>query len=588
LNGFCRPSTLVPPVVFWFTCQLAVAAIQITPRNPETVEQAILEAKRAGEHRIVIPPGTYRLSSHGRTAHLEFHHLSDIVIEAEGVEFVFTDQTRGGILFADCRNVRLSGATIRYQIPPFTQAVVESIEGGGSAYVVDTEAGYPTNLDDPKYFPSQPVAYIFDPRTRWWKPGAHDLYGTGIQRLGPARFRISWNRPQPAAPGDLVAFRGIGPHNVMLVNCASMQIVGVTIYNAPAFAIWESQGDGGNRYTVAVKRGYRPAGARTDPLLSSTADAFHSVEMRRGPTLDHCQFESMGDDGIAIHGIYSFVFEAQGARLVINHNSFRRGDPLRLVDPHGVPAGEAVVASVRPLPGFTNSRKSQRATLSDNTTGPFFELTLDHPVTAGFDYLAANPAAAGSGYIVRNTTIRNHRARGMLLKADRGLIEDNTVEGSTMGGIVITPEFWWNEAGYSRDVTIRRNTIRHVANAPEQLGAVVIAAVENTPVAGAGYEHIVLASNHFEDIDGVNLLITSARDVLVKDNLFLHAKRAAASVAGIEWGESPDSLIFVTEAAGVRFEGNLVKDLGLYGKELIHATPSAQIEGADSGLRVEK
>ena len=588
MNGCCWHRALPPSILLWLTCQLAIAAVQITPRNPETVEQAILEAFRAGEHRIVIPPGTYRLSPHGRTAHLEFHRLSDIAIEAEGVEFVFTDQTRGGILFTDCRNVRLSGATIRYQIPPFTQAVIESIEGGGAAYVVRIEAGYPTNLDDPKYFPSQPIAYLFDPRTRWWKPGAYDLYGTGIQRLGPARFRIPWNRPQPAAPGDLVAFRGAGPHNVMLVNCASMNIAGVSIYNAPAFAVWESQGDGGNRYTVAVKREPRPAGARTDPLLSSTADAFHSVEMRTGPTLEHCQFESMGDDGIAIHGIYSFVFEAQGARLVVNHNSFRTGDPLRLVDPHGIPAGEAVVESVRPLPDFTNSRKSQRATLSDNTAGPFFELTLDRPLEAGFDYLAANPAATGSGYIVRNSLIRNHRARGMLLKADRGVVEGNTVEGSTMGGIVVTPEFWWNEAGYSRNVTIRGNTIRHVAYAPEQLGAVVIAAIENTPVAGAGNEHIVLADNRFEDIDGVNLLITSARDVLIKDNLFLRAKHAEASVAGGAWGESPGSLIFVTEAAEVRFEGNLVKDLGPYGKELIHATPSAQIEGADSGLRLDK
>ena len=567
---------------------LALGATRITPLHPETVQQAILEAHRAGEHRIVIPPGTYRLSPHGRAAHLQFQGISDLAIQAVGVQFVFTDQTRRGIDFRDCRNVQLSGATIRYETPPFTQAVVESTDRGGASYIVQIEIGYPTNLDDPKYFPTLPIGYLFDSQTRWWKPGAYDLYGTGIKRLGPDRFQVDWNRSQPAASGDLVAFRGSGPHNITLVNCSRMQLNNVTIYNAGAFALLESQGDGDNRYAIAVKRGSRPRSARTDPLLSSTADAFHSVEMRRGPTLEHCEFESMGDDAIAIHGTYSFVFEARANRLVINHSGFRQGDPLRLFDRNGRPAGEAVVESIRSLDSFTSTRKSNRATLSDTTTGPFFEITLDRPLAADFDYLASNPAANGSGYVLRGNTIRNHRARGMLLKADRGLIEDNTIDGSTMGGIVLTPEFWWNEACYSRNVTIHHNTIRHVAYAPDQLGGVVIAAIEGAPLSGYGHQHIVLEDNRFENINGVNLLITSAAVVLVKDNVFIHAQYAQASVAGASWGEDAGALIFVTEAQPVRFENNVAEDLGPFQKELIHTAPGGRIEGTGPGIRITK
>ena len=574
-------------VALWLSSALAAGVTVITPFHPETVEQAILESYRAGEHHIVIPPGTYRLTPRGRSSHLELHDISDFAIDAVGVEFVFTDQTRGGIDFRNCRNVRLSGATIRYQTPPFTQGVVVSTSNGGATYVVQIEKGYPTNLDDARYFPAQPIAYLFDQKTRWWKPGTYDLYGTAIARLGQDRFRVDWNRAQPAAPGDLVAFRGSGSHNVTLVNCARMEITGVTIFNAASFAVWESQGDGGNRYTVAVKRGPRPLGARTDPLFSSTADAFHSVEMRRGPVLERCEFESMGDDGIAIHGIYSFVFEARGNTLVLNHNSFRPGDPLRLLDPHGRPVGEAVVATVRSLDRFTNTRKSGRISLADNTQGPFYEVKLDHPLMADFDYLASNPAAVGSGYVLRGNTIRNHRARGMLLKADNGLVEGNTIEGSTMGGIVLTPEFWWNEASYSSNVTIRHNTIRHVALAPDQLGAVVIAALETAPIAGCGHRNILLEDNRFEDLNGVNLLITSACDVLVKNNIFIHAQHARTSVAGATWGETPGALIFVTESQ-VRLEGNAVEDLGTYHQELMHATSSARVQEAAPRTRIKK
>src|SRR5262249_30228253 len=160
---------------------------------------------------------------------------------------------------------------------------------------------------------------------------------------------------------------------------AKITLDDVTIYNAGAFALWEVEGDGDNRYTIDVKRGPRPPGAHSDPLLSSTADAFHSVNVRKGPQLEHCYFESMGDDGIAIHGMFSFVFEGRGTTLVINKNSFRPGDPLRLFDSDGKPAGEAIVRSIHPLSDFRNTRKSRRESLTDNTEGPYFEVALDHP-----------------------------------------------------------------------------------------------------------------------------------------------------------------------------------------------------------------
>ncbi len=281
-----------------FACLLSsacgAAATRITPLHPETVQQAILEAYRGGEHRITIPPGTYRLSPGGRSAHLEFHDISDFAIDAAGVEFVFTDQTRGGIDFRDCRNVRFSGATIRYQTPPFTQAVVESTDRGGASYIVRIEKGYPANLDDPRYFPALPIAYLFDSLSRWWKPGAYDLYGTGIKRLGPNRFRVDWNRPQPAASGDLVAFRGAGPHNVTLVNCAQMEITGVTIYNAGAFAVWESQGDGGNRYTIASK-------ARPPPFIGPHGSAAF-LYRRRIPQCGNARRPNARTLRIRVHG----------------------------------------------------------------------------------------------------------------------------------------------------------------------------------------------------------------------------------------------------------------------------------------------
>jgi hypothetical protein len=310
----------------------------ITSDHPDSVQRGITEAYRTGQKRIVIPAGTYYIKPPSAGSHLQFHGMSDFEIDARDVHFVFTDQTRGGIEFLNCRSVRLRGASIRFETPPFTQAVVEGIAPDGAWYDVRVEKGYPTNFDDARYFPAQPIGYLFDSKTRWWKPGTYDLYGQAIKRLGTDRFRVFWNVPagprlHPVAVGDLMGFRGSGPHNVTIVTSTRVSLIGVTIYNAGSFAVWESGGDGDNHYSITVKRGPRPPEAVTDPLFSSTADAFHSTDVRKGPVLEQCYFEAMADDGIAIHGTYSLVLRAEGNKFVINHGNFRPGDPLRLFDP---------------------------------------------------------------------------------------------------------------------------------------------------------------------------------------------------------------------------------------------------------------
>jgi len=557
----------------------------------DALQQAILQSWRSGQKRFRIPPGTYWLPPTAEGPHLRFEHVSDFEIDATNVELVFTDRTRGGIEFNACRNVSLHGATIRYETPPFTQGVVEAIAPDGRWYDIRIDHGYPADFDDTRYFPAAPVGYLFNPETRQWKPGTFDLYGERIERLDAGRFRVHWTRPlgsdvHPAAVGDLIAFRGSGPHNITVTDSERIHLSDITIFNSPNFAILESGGEGDNHYTVEVRRGSPPPGAHTAPLLSSTADAFHSVNARKGPVLEGCHFESMADDGIAIHGTFAYVLQAKGGRLVISKGAFRPGDPIRLFDARDRPAGDAVVGSVRPLSAFSFQGKSQRDTLEDNTIGPYFEITIRPPLPAGFDFVAADPAAEGSGYILRGNTIRNHRARGMLLKADNGLIENNTVEGSTMGGIVITPEFWWNEASFSRHVLIRNNTIRRVAYAPAQLGGVIIAAVDPSPVAGCGHGDIRVEGNRLEDISGVNLLITSICRVVVRGNQFVNPQHALADAAGKSWGESPGALIVAAEAREVTFQNNLVRSLGAFNKVLLQIFPSARVAGEKRGLRV--
>ena len=195
---------------------------------------------------------------------------------------------------------------------------------------------------------------------------------------------------------------------------------------------------------------------------------FTAAECAKDPCLEHCTFEGMCDDGIAIHGSYVQVDHVEANKLIVgslsNRTYFQPGDPIRVYGPFGNLTGEATVREVQKRSDIVPPGPSTHR-LFKNRSLHYFMIQLDHAVPAGFDSLACDPSACGAGFVIRDNSIRNHRARGLLLKADDGLVEGNTIDGSTIAGIVLSPEFWWNEADYSHNVTVRHNTIRHTGYA---------------------------------------------------------------------------------------------------------------------------
>jgi hypothetical protein len=299
------------------TEQAAPIATQISPANPGSLQEGIESAFRAGQKKVVVPPGTYRLAHSGNRACLIFSELSDFEIDARGVTLLRTDPTRGGIEFNRCRNVTLRGATLLNETPPFTQGTLTGISPDGAWYEVRMDKGYPANFDDPRTGIAQPVGYLFDPKTRQWKAGAMDCFFGRVERLGPDLFRLFFKKPfepgtQPAVVGDWMAFRGKGGTDIHLGGCARMVVTNVTILNGGGFCVHEQGGEGGNYYSYQVTYGPKPSGATNEPLIACNADAFHSGGVRKGPTLENCLFEGMCDDGVPIHGSFALVMEGAG------------------------------------------------------------------------------------------------------------------------------------------------------------------------------------------------------------------------------------------------------------------------------------
>jgi len=551
--------------------------------DPGSLQRLLDDAVQSKKTSVVLPAGVYRMPPPSAPWCLLLRNARDLEIDATGVELVLVDRHKGALQFLRCANVRLRELSIRHETPPFTQGRIDAVDG--KALEVTIHDGYPADLDAPEHFASPLPGYAFDPKTRQWKAGATDLEISRVERLGERRFRLHLHHEVDRVEvGDLVAFRGRGLPDIHMAGCAGMSLEDIAIRHGSGFVVHEEGGDGGNRYRYRVTYGPTPEGASESPLLSCNADAFHSSGVRRGPTLEGCSFEGMGDDGIPIHGAYALMVDSN----VATDGVLRVGDPIRLFTPDGAPDAEAKVTALRRIE-FKPEAASRYKGFADLSKTRYVEVTTEPPLKAGFDWLASNPASIGSGYVIRNNVIRNHRARGILLKAENGLVEGNTIEGSTTAAIVLAPELFWREACYSRNVIIRNNTIRRCGTATAgpwtpQAGVLTVTA-EVKPGTAPGHRNITIENNVFEDNSGINILLQAVDGVKVVGNRFDRPGQSA-SRRGSGLKMDSGALIWIANCRNVQLDGNIVDNPGSGMKRLVGVgSDFSDTSGIENGVK---
>jgi parallel beta-helix repeat protein len=200
------------------------------------------------------------------------------------------------------------------------------------------------------------------------------------------------------------------------------------------------------------------------------------------------------------------------------------GDPCRFTSFDGKILGDAKIVSVTRREDVPKEAVVEAVKGYDLAGGNkelpqgyhIYELTLDKPIDVkpGGNVYSLN--RIGNGFIAKNNKIGFTRARGLLIKAADGEISGNTVIGCELGGIVVAPELYWLEAGYSTNLKIENNTVQdcffaHNRWGDSQPGAVSVVAVDakgevmqagafrsitirNNTISGCPYPAMVLSS----------------------------------------------------------------------------------------------
>ena len=357
--------------------------------------------------------------------------------------------------------------------------------------------------------------------------------------------------------GDwLVGRYGNAPFKVYLSDSRDCTIKDVTMMRN-GFAPLREDGGGGNHYLHCVwALGPRPAGATEDPLVTNAADGMHMIGSYPGPDIENCVFQGVFlDDCIAIHGGFTTIkaVDGQGA------DTGRRRRPRWSASPRAFPIskgffGEATVTALK-----DNGDKTWTATLDKD---------LGVPAGAKLN----NPLRDGAGYKIIGCRLGNTRSRGILAKADDGLIKNNVIEGCGQAAISLGPEYYWNEANYV--------TACHWSTATRSAGTA------SRPMAAARFSFTATAqsatrTSPFND----NRFVSNYQgdiDAQWTDGLTLTGN-VLAGPASWPPGISPQSAMLLANSRNVTLKGNVVKNASAYKSPLLYAGPNlTDVVGNDS------
>ena len=185
-------------------------------------------------------------------------------------------------------------------------------------------------------------------------------------------------------------------------------------------------------------------------------------------TLDQVRIAHVWDDALNMGANFVRIYGQTTPDTLqvdgIRSRDFRRGDTLALWDwTTKQETGRFKLLSIEQI---SNSPPTAEITINRGVTIAHTGYRPDASEandTDGIDRLI-DLDSTGSLHVT-NSAFQSLHAHGLMLKASHSIVENSLFFNTIMGGIVIGPEFFWDEGPPVDDVVIRHNEFRNVSGA---------------------------------------------------------------------------------------------------------------------------
>ncbi len=531
---------------------------------------------------LKIKPGTYTTKKT-----IQIVNKKDLVIDAAGVKLVVTDHVNA-INIADSQNITLKGMSFDYNPLPYTQATITSIDYATAKIEADIHKGYP----DINEFKNQGTVMVFDGKTRLWKRDVYGFYNADIKKNGDRKISVDLKHKDlkidPIKPGDMIVIEQRKIAGLNLVTSKNVTLENLTIYSAPGIAIIGRYMSGDQIVNgIKITRGSKPEGATEERLYSTGADGINYAYCRQGPIITNCDIGFMGDDGVNLHGTTMPIYKIESDSSVILMRPqggspvvqlVENGDRVLVLKPDSfATAAEGILESLE----RTESKAPTEAESQDivkyypSTAGrtydkiSFYRLKFKGPVKAEVGQYITVPAINCPGFVIRNNYFHDHRARGLRIMAQDGVITENRFERTGQSAISVGAEFnYWREAGWVKNVVISKNDIKDAgvhldATSPwaYSCGAISIFTFrgKDNPPIYPGHENIIIDSNKISTCGSVALHAYGVKGLILTNNQVENAMTRDVSATGSEKGFSLTKPFMIHDSYDIIDKNNTVK-----------------------------
>ncbi len=561
------------------------------------------DAVAAGRKKVTLPPGRFHLA--GKGARLV--NLEGFTLEGAGPEktVLVADWRQLALGVGQCRDVTLRNFAIDCDPVPYVQATITGmtdLDNGLVAMDFRVHKGYP-GLTKRVMKHMHGCGQFFDQKTRrltrhhhWFGP----LPGRNVLRIDDMHGRLvlakGWKNPDRAKVGDYVVLPTGQALPCAISYSDGVRMEDVAIYASSSIALGARFLTGDNYFRFTIKPGPPPPGAAEPRLLSTNADGVQYFWCSGSATFEGCDFGFMGDDGINMSGLGLYVVKVESptrwiaaSRLhfsYIKHlaSASKPGDvvrPLRYgtFEPLGdLPIKSVVFQGQKPAE-LTETIKQRCQWIASRPEWAYVAVEAARPPKAPVEVgdVLSFRAFLPDRFAIRNSRFHDTRARGLLIMASNGVIENNTIEHAALAGIQICHELPNGAPDWVSNLVVRNNTIRDTCFddditqywASNQLAALMVC---NRPIAIreplgsypwlAGHRNIRLVGNTIEGSDVAGILANGLDGGEVRGNVVRRVNLRGGRDVGAKVGLSVPYAITLMNSRNVAVSGNRVSDLG--------------------------
>lgn len=504
-----------------------------------SIRKAIENAK-TDDIKIILQKGTYfckpdyatekycAITNHGngiKKIIFPIKGFKKVELEGNGATILCHGQLFP-FLFEECNNVKISGVTVNWDIPfTFLGEVIAINPKEGWREIKPMREGFSWKLEKNKImFPNIDgfnysilgSTLPFDKTTKKVVTGAQDMHSdpTKVIELPNGNLRIYEKQKYYPPIGSLLSSKGDREKDRYapafdFKECQNININNVTVHHALGMAyLFERSED------IKILNSKVVLPPNTNRVISSTADATHFANCKGDILIEGCRFENMLDDGTNVHGTYvevNKIIDPRTIRVKLKHFEqlgFKFAAP-----------GDEMWFIKYPSPARAETNKVTNVNVLNET---YMDLTFEKniPTDLKIGDIVENKTWNPT-FTVRGCTIRNHRARNLILKTPlKTVIEDNNLS-SMMSAILFRGEtFFWFESGAVNDVTIRNNKFKNYADCGKPHAAIYI-----TPRLGENFDQTECYDKNIQiinnEIDGFNpraVWADRAENLIIKDN----------------------------------------------------------------------